>query len=855
MLLSRRTSQLTLLVAAGLALMALALWLTPPLARQLVSTEGFSPHAYCLVWAPGLLRLFVITDTLTGLSYVAISLALVVLVYQTRRDMPFHWMFLSFGAFIVACGSTHFMDVVTLWLPVYWLAGAAKLITAITSVMAAIMVPPAIPRVRELVRAAKLSQERKQSLELANRELELLYSRLKRQDELRAQFYANISHELRTPLTLIIGPAERLLADGRLPDAERASADLIRRNAAALLPHVNNLLEVARLEADQMRVRYADVDLARLLRLCAGQFDDLAQARGVSVTLDMATVVPAQVDPALIERVVMNLLANAFKFTPQGGRIRLALGAEGGLVRVCVADSGPGVPAGQRALIFERYYQGQAGAARRYGGTGLGLFIVRQLAELHGGAVAVGDAPEGGALFAVTLPQRAPQPGVVEPAPVLAVGAAPAVQLPPEPPPAAPADEPGIPDDQRPLVLIIEDHSDMRAFLRAELSRRYRVAEAADGRTGLVRAAALRPDLIVSDLMMPGMSGDQLLAAIQGVPELRDTPVVLLTARADPDLRVRMLRAGARDYLVKPFSTEELLARIDLLLEVARARALLQRELASTGADLADLAGQLAARSQALDQAVRARDAFLSIASHELKTPLTSLLGFAELLERRSLQGGMAEREQRLVRIVVEQALRLDRLIAGMLDLSRLENGQFALEFGLVDLTELVRRMVGEVEQSLYQHPVALELPDRPLCIEGDPLRLEQVIYNLLQNAIKYSPGGGPIDIRLWRRDGCAVLSVRDRGIGIPEADLPHLFQRFYRASNINPSQISGTGIGLYVAHEILARHGGAIDVLSSVGQGSTFTVRVPVLSSGKRAGLEGRQPLRERTEPNSLAE
>ncbi|GAB4210360.1 MAG: ATP-binding protein [Roseiflexaceae bacterium] len=837
MLVSRQSHPLATaaLAVAGLALMMLAVWLTPALARQLVSTEGFSPHAYCLVWEPGLLRLFVITDTLIGLSYVAISLALVALVYQTRRDMPFHWMFLVFGAFIVACGSTHFMDVVTLWVPVYWLSGSAKLITALASVMAAIVVPPAIPRVRELVRAAKLSQERKQSLELANRELELLYGRLKQQDELRAQFYANISHELRTPLTLIIGPAERLLAEGQLPAAQRDSVDLIRRNAVTLLAHVNDLLEVARLESDQLRANYADVDLAHLLRLCASQFDDLARMRRVSVTLDMATVVPAQVDPALIERVVTNLLGNAFKFTPQGGHIRLALRAGGNQARISVADSGPGVPEDQRALIFERFRQGDAGATRRYSGTGLGLFIVKQLVDLHGGAVSVSDAPEGGALFVVTLPLRAPHGSLVEPAPMLPAPAAPLVQLPPEPPLVEATNEASAPDDQRPLVLVVEDHTEMRAFLRAELARCYRVAEATDGKAGLERAAELRPDLVVSDLMMPGMSGDQLVEALQSTPELRDTPVVLLTARADPALRVRMLRAGARDYLVKPFSTEELIARIDQLIGVTRARTLLQHELASTSADLADLAGQLAARSQALDQAVRTRDTFLSIASHELKTPLTSLLGFAELLERRSHKNSsLPERDQRLVRIIAEQALRLNRLISGMLDLSRLESGQFTLEYGLVDLTELVRRMVGEVQESLHQHPLTLELPGRPLVIEGDPLRIEQVIYNLLQNAIKYSPGGGPIEVRLQQCDDYAVLAVRDQGIGIPKADLPHLFQRFYRASNINPHQISGTGIGLYVIHEIVSRHGGTIDVLSTLGEGSTFTVRLPL---GKEEG------------------
>lgn len=816
-------------VYGGAGLMAVVvLGLMPALLSQLTSTAGFTPHGYCFLWEPGLLHLFVATDTLIGLSYVAISCALVALVYQTRRDIPFHWMFLAFGAFIVACGSTHFMDVLTLWVPVYWLAGVTKLVTAVASVATAIAVPMIIPRVRDLVQSARRAEEHKRRLEQANQELARLYAHVTELDELRSRFYANISHELRTPLTLILGPAERLLSTP-VPEAEqRAALEVIQRNATTLLAHVTSLLEVARLEAGQLRPTYAEVDLAQQIQLCADQFRLLAQDRAITFTVDMATPVPAQVDPEQFQRILKNLLSNAFKFTPPGGRIRVGLRIAERQALVTVADSGPGVPPEQRERIFERFQQGDSGPARRYNGSGLGLFIVKELVGLHAGRVDVKDALGGGALFEVRLPLRAPEGLEVGPAqPPVAL---PLLELPAPPEPDEPALAPADPDDQRALVLVIEDHQDMRAFLRTTLAASHRVALAADGRAGLERARALRPDLIISDLMMPAMSGEQVLAAVMADPELRDTPVLLLTARADPTLRIRMLQAGARDYLIKPFSTAELLARAAQLIDAQRARHLLQRQITSQRADLAGLAEQLTHYTHELEQAIHARDVFLSIASHELKTPLTSMLGFAELLERRAARGGpLTERDQHTIRIIRDQALRLNRLIAGMLDLSRIDSGQLALEREPLELGALVRQVVDEARLGPQPHPIALELPEQPLMFNGDVLRLEQVIYNLLQNAIKYSPNGGAIEVRLAEQDGQAVLSVTDQGIGIPVPDLPRLFQRFYRASNVSPQQISGTGIGLYVIREIITRHSGSIAVASSVNQGSTFTVCLPL--------------------------
>ncbi len=229
-------------------------------------------------------------------------------------------------------------------------------------------------------------------------------------------------------------------------------------------------------------------------------------------------------------------------------------------------------------------------------------------------------------------------------------------------------------------------------------------------------------------------------------------------------------------------------------------------------------------------EAVRVRDAFLSVAAHELKTPLTSLFGNAQLLQRRAQrENSMNERDVRTLRVVVEQAARLNRMITALLDLSRLQMGQFNIELGPVDLTALTQRVVDELQPSLEQHTVELTGDALPILVMGDELRLEQVLQNLIQNAVKYSPKGGVVHVHLGRRDQWATVAVSDEGIGIPKDALPNLFRRFYRAHNAKYHHISGIGVGLYVVSEIITRHGGSITVTSTEGTGSTFTVTLPV--------------------------
>ncbi|GAB4201586.1 MAG: hypothetical protein OHK0022_23800 [Roseiflexaceae bacterium] len=233
---------------------------------------------------------------------------------------------------------------------------------------------------------------------------------------------------------------------------------------------------------------------------------------------------------------------------------------------------------------------------------------------------------------------------------------------------------------------------------------------------------------------------------------------------------------------------------------------------------------------QAAEDAVRMRDLFFSIAAHELKSPLTALLGQAQLLRRRAgREGGLGDRNTRTLDTLIDQAQRMNRLVMALLDISRLEQGQLALEPAPLDLGDLARRVVAETRPALERHRLVFESDGAPLPAHGDALRLEQVLQNLISNAVKYSPDGGTVRVAARREGDQALLSVSDQGIGIPPAALPRLFQRFYRASNVDARQITGMGIGLFVVRELVELHGGSITVESAEGQGSTFTLRLPV--------------------------
>ncbi len=411
---------------------------------------------------------------------------------------------------------------------------------------------------------------RERSLTQRNEELEALVAertaqveaqaeQLREVDRAKSRFFANLSHEFRTPLTLILGPVDRLLetADS---DAERALLAGMRAQSERLLRLVNQLLDLSRLDAGGMPLRTRHTDLAAFLRTLAGSFAGLADARGI--TLDVRLDPPRlelAFDAEKVEQVVGNLLANALRFTPPGGKVQLGLEDDGAHVLVCVRDTGPGIPPEAVGRVFDRFYQAHPSTDGL--GTGIGLALARDLTALHGGTLEVESAPGFGSTFTVRLPKSlsATAPDAPSPTPPAApVGSGAEAFEAPEPAGA-------------PLVLIVEDHGGVRAFVRDVLRRRYRTTEAATGEEALEAARAERPDLVVSDVMMPGMDGVELVRRLRADDALAAVPVVLLTARADEPSRLEGLGAGADDYLAKPFSAAELLTRAENLIELRRA--------------------------------------------------------------------------------------------------------------------------------------------------------------------------------------------------------------------------------------------------------------------------------------------
>lgn len=431
----------------------------------------------------------------------------------------------------------------------------------------------------------------------ANEELARLYQKTRELDEIKTRFFANVSHELRTPLALILGPIGRLLASTPSDTEMHRNLEVVNRNACQLYRHVVDLLDVAKLEAGRMGMHYGRVDLARLVRRMASNFETVADDRHIRYAVRTPEVLHAELDIEKSERILLNLIANAFKFVPDGGAISVELCEADGLALLTVEDNGPGIAPALRETVFERFRQGDDSILRRHGGTGLGLAIVKEFVDLHGGTITLDETPGGGARFGIRLPLRAPAGTTVKDEtssldPVVAAQTVDELRDVRGDIPAAN----DVPHAQA-LVLVVEDNPDMNAYIASVVGRCYAVCTAANGEQGLQLALERHPALILSDVMMPGMSGDQMVAAIRAHPEMADTPIVMLTAKADDVLRVQLLGDGVQDYITKPFAEDELLARLGSLIKDRarmgrRARVLekrLQATLAQTPIGIAHL--------------------------------------------------------------------------------------------------------------------------------------------------------------------------------------------------------------------------------------------------------------------------
>jgi PAS domain S-box-containing protein len=461
-----------------------------------------------------------------------------------------------------------------------------------------------------LAEGRNITEKKRAEADLARKhaELERALERVRALDRTKTEFFANVSHELRTPLTLILGLSDRLLreASDRLDAPCRHSVEAIRRNAVAQLRIVNDLLDLAKSEAGRLLASYRRADVVAVVRRVTAQFDAVAAQRRMTYGIESPGTLEADIDVRKFERIVLNLLSNAFKFTPDGGRVLCAVRPSGqGRFVLVVQDSGPGIPAGQRDAVFERFRQCDAPAGDGWEGSGLGLTIVKEFVELHHGTVAISDAAPTGAVVQIEMPLRAPPGTYVASGPV---------EEPVTPSASPTAVEPHISistsetagADERATVMVVEDNADLRQFIADVLTGTHRVAMVGDGRQALEAMKRSVPDLVLTDLMMPSLRGDVLVRTMRADPALCHVPVLVVSAKDDDALRAHLLANLVQDYLTKPFSPHELQARVGNLLTMKRARDALQRELASQSHDLAELTAQLIASRKALQRNVEA---------------------------------------------------------------------------------------------------------------------------------------------------------------------------------------------------------------------------------------------------------
>ncbi len=465
--------------------------------------------------------------------------------------------------------------------------------------------------------------KRSQELAAANSELRAANAKLGALDTAKTAFFNNVSHEFRTPLTLILGPIEDAL-QGAHPTLGGEALHAVHRAALRLLRLVNSLLDFSRLEAGHLPASFEATDIAELTAGLAGSFQSLVESAGLSLIVECPRLAqPVYLDRQHWEKIVSNLVSNAFKFTLEG-EIAVRLRERGDLVELAISDTGAGIPEHEIDRVFERFHRVEGADGRSFEGTGIGLALVRELVELHGGSVRVESALGRGSTFTVSIPlgiAHLPQDRLAATSSAAEVGVGDGTR------PllsdasswggtdasAAPRERAlrDVPPTPRERILVVDDNADVRGYLTSLLEPHWTVDSAGDGEAALALVKANLPDLIVSDAMMPRMDGFALLRALRASPTTRAIPVILLSARAGEEAVVDGLAQGADDYLVKPFSARELLTRVRGHLDTARTRTSALRASETRFQRLAESGIIGITVSDARGKVLEANDAFL----------------------------------------------------------------------------------------------------------------------------------------------------------------------------------------------------------------------------------------------------
>jgi signal transduction histidine kinase len=640
-------------------------------------------------------------------------------------------------------------------------------------------------------------EQRTSELREATQRLSETLGAIQALDKAKTDFFNNVSHELRSPLTLILAPLEELVAGRTPPGGDKPALEAMHRNAVRLLRLINQLLDLAKIDAGEMKIAPTPLDLAALVRGTLAGFEAAAEKKGVALELRVpAGMRNVMLDASWIESALTNLAANALRLTKRGGAVRVTLEDLGSEVTLSVSDDGPGIAPEDRDKVFERFAQGDS-TKRVVGGTGIGLALVREAVRLHGGDVRLESELGKGATFTLTLPRRPEVPETRGPEQASPSQRPPRLMVDEFGEETATLERPG-PTPNAPLVLVVEDNPELREFIANVLAVRYRVRAANDGRQGVALALALRPDVIVSDVAMPEMDGYGLCRALRAETDTKSTPILLVTARTEVASVLEGFDAGANDYILKPFHGRELLARVDVHVRLRR----IIQELAvhERHATLGVLAASVA---------------------HQVRNPLTTLVSGLPAM-RAKLAPSINESTRQLIDVMIDCAGRIERMTVDLMDLSRVDREASALYCPSDGLRAAIRL----VRAGLPETVVVDELIENAQEIDGRPGDMNHVFLNLLDNAGRAVEPDGRIRVRAETRDGHYVVSVGDSGAGIDPEVAKRIFEPFFTTRPAG----EGTGLGLAVAQQVVLQCGGRIEVGRSELGGAAFTVYIPIV-------------------------
>lgn len=680
-------------------------------------------------------------------------------------------------------------------------------------------------------------------LESANLKLADNYAKLRDLDEAKNRFFANISHELRTPLTLLIAPLERLMQKaGRLSvEDQRDLLATMQGNAMRLLKLINDLLALTRLQSGKVNVKTHRLSVPDFFAGMVNAVQGVAHDKHLQVRSKVADGLTfIQTDPEKLERICLNLLFNAIKFTPESGSVEIETSRVDSWLVIAVRDTGIGIDPAHLPHIFGRFWQADTSSKRKFQGVGIGLALVKEFAEAMGGSVSAVSALGVGTTMTVRLPYVA----APEQAPINEI----------------PAD---VTDDDdwlgglhreaalhsttihyheekaagpssgasKPVLLVADDEPDMRHFLKVQLGEQFEVLEAADGRQAVEVALAHSPDIILSDMMMPEKDGLQVCRELRASAITRTTPIVLLTAETDPAKRIACLSAGASDFLNKPFSMIEVMVRLRNLVESS----LYQQALAAQKLQLEAALEQLKetevllVRNEKLASLGRMSAGLI----HEINNPLNyARQGLYLLRDKARLLTGAEHLDYVDTLKDVEEGIdRVVRIVSDLRGFTRNTDDRTG-SFDLAEIIHMTSRFFAhEIKDGIH---LTVQVP-QGLSVRGDSNHMVQVLTNLIQNAIDalrtktfVSPDIPTISIKAKVSQDVVSVFIRDNGPGVPDEIKSQIFDPFFTTKDVG----DGMGLGLAVCHRIMTEHGGRIDVRSEPGRFTEFVLELPLSSA-----------------------